>query len=71
MVQGQQQQTNSNSSNYLSNELLATTDPSRVQSEKVKNQFNLAISQEIGLLYIGNSGCTFSCSNIKNKLWYE
>jgi len=33
MVQGQQQQQN----NHLSNELLATTDPSRVQSEKVKS----------------------------------
>jgi hypothetical protein len=31
MVQGQQQQQNS----HLSSELLATTDPSRVQSEKV------------------------------------
>jgi hypothetical protein len=31
MVQGQQQQ-----NSHLSNELLATTDPSRVQSEKVK-----------------------------------
>jgi hypothetical protein len=33
MVQGQQQQ---QQTNYLSNELLATTDPNRVQSEKVK-----------------------------------
>jgi len=39
MVQGQQhqqQQTNTNATNYLSNQLLATTDPNRVQSEKVK-----------------------------------
>jgi hypothetical protein len=33
MVQGQQQQ--QQQQNHLSNELLATTDPSRVQSEKV------------------------------------
>ncbi|CAF3081332.1 unnamed protein product [Rotaria socialis] len=41
MVQGQQQQqqqqqqqTNQNSTNYLSNDLLATNDPNRIQSEK-------------------------------------
>ncbi|UJR20788.1 hypothetical protein I4U23_023901 [Adineta vaga] len=34
MVQGQHQQTNQNTTAYLSNDLLAATDPSRVQSEK-------------------------------------
>jgi hypothetical protein len=69
MVQGQQQQqTNSNTTNYLSNELLATTDPSRVQSEKVKSIYTLHFLKRLTL---GNSRCTFSCSDIKNKFWYK
>jgi hypothetical protein len=36
MVQGQQQQQNNqNAMNYISNELLSTNDPNRIQSEKV------------------------------------
>jgi hypothetical protein len=37
MVQGQQQQqhTNQNAINYISNELLSATDSNRVQNEKV------------------------------------
>jgi hypothetical protein len=62
MVQGQQQ-TNANSTNYLSNELLATTDPSRVQSEKVKLILLLSFKKKF---ISGNSRCTFSCSDIEN-----
>jgi hypothetical protein len=41
MVQGQQQQqTNQNAINYISNELLSATDSNRVQNEKV-NLFHM------------------------------
>jgi hypothetical protein len=45
MVQGQQQQqqTNQNAMNYISNELLSTNDPNRIQSEKVNKVFYLDI----------------------------
>ena len=40
MVQEQQQQVNRNTAAYLSGDLLATADPSRIQSEKVRYNLN-------------------------------
>ncbi|CAF1247775.1 unnamed protein product [Adineta steineri] len=66
MVQGQQQQTNQNSTNYLSNELLATTDPNRVQSEKETADALLAVA-----ISKTNFGTTNSNMNTTNEGIYS